>query len=94
MSYSANSSTCKTRNGIVAGNGMILGLKWLCIVVVNYQRQHKFNSFDAVQCDIIAKPLQRNGMTAIPKMLENYLKGPRPFDMFGLQASVGPPSSA
>ena len=38
---------------------MILGLKWLCILVVNYQRQHyvlKFNSINAGQCDAIARP--------------------------------------
>ena len=32
---------------------------WNCIVVVYYQRQHyivKFNSFDAVQCDVIVWP--------------------------------------
>ena len=48
-----------TSNDIIAGDGMISGLEWLCIVVVNYQRQHyvlKFNSFDAVQCDAIARP--------------------------------------
>ena len=44
---------------IIAGNGMILCFKWLCIVVVNYQRQHyvlKFNSFGAMQNDAIARP--------------------------------------
>ena len=48
-----------TSNDIIAGYGMILGLKWFCIVVVNYQRQHyvlKYNSFDAVPCDIISRP--------------------------------------
>ena len=33
-------NTILTSNDMIAGSGMMLGLKWLCCVVFNYQEQH------------------------------------------------------